>query len=102
MNGYLIKFFKISNVDKYRWKSVIFVAFLWTLLDFIMLLLRDERSSYRGANSIWFREALVFVVSVIMGYLFVYKLKKVLRSYPLWINFILKSCILLVPALYCF
>lgn len=99
MRSYFIKLFKISNVDKYRWRSVIFVAFLWTLVDFIMLLLRDERTDYKAANSVWFREALVFAVSVLMGYLFVYKLKKVLRTYPLWINFILKSCILLGSAL---
>jgi len=34
-----------------------------------------------------------------MGYLFVYKLKKFLRHYPLWLNFVLKSIILLVSAL---
>ena len=34
-----------------------------------------------------------------MGYLFVYKLKKFLRHYPLWLNFLLKSIILLASAL---
>jgi adenylate cyclase len=33
-----------------------------------------------------------------MGYLFVFKLRKILRSYPLWLNFTLKSFILLGSA----
>jgi len=34
-----------------------------------------------------------------MGYLFVYRFKKLLRHYPLWLNFVLKSTILLGSAL---
>jgi adenylate cyclase len=33
-----------------------------------------------------------------MAYLFIFKLKRILRSYPLWLNFLLKSLILLASA----
>ncbi|MEO6455765.1 MAG: hypothetical protein ABIN97_16915, partial [Ginsengibacter sp.] len=93
-------FFRISHVSQFRLKSVLFIAILWTLIDFIVVLLRDEeREVVRHVNTLFFRESLIFILSIIMGYLFVYKLKKILRSYPLWANFLLKSIILLGSAL---
>lgn len=91
--------FRISPVNRFRIKSVLFIALLWTLVDFILVLLRDDNQVLRHPNTLWFREALIFLLSIIMGYLFVFKLKKRLRSYPLWANFLLKSIILLSSAL---
>jgi adenylate cyclase len=91
--------FRISHVNRFRIRSVLFIAFLWTLVDSISVLLRDESEIVRHINTFWFRQSLIFLLSVIMGYLFVYKLKKTLRAYPLWANFLLKSAILLVSAL---
>ena len=91
------RLFKLTNVNKYRLLSIIYVAVFWTLTDLVIVLLRGNDVSYRS-RSIPLRETLIFVVSLIMGYLFVYKLKKILRSYPLWLNFTLKSFILLAAA----
>src|SRR6476661_4127786 len=91
------RFFKLTNVNKFRLLSIIYVAVFWTLTDLVIVLLRGNDVSYRN-RSIPLRETLIFVVSLIMGYLFVYKLKKILRSYPLWLNFTLKSIILLTAA----
>ena len=94
------RWFKISNITKYRIRSVLFIAFFWTLTDWITVLLRNQDiDQVNREHSLWMRALLMFVLSIIMGYLFVYKLKKFLRNYPLWLNFILKSIILLASAL---
>ena len=94
------KWFKFSNISKYRIRSVIFIAFFWTLTDWILVVLKNQEiDKIHREHSLWMREILMFLLSVIMGYLFVYKLKKMLRHYPLWLNFVLKSVILLGSAL---
>jgi len=100
MKLFRYRWFKISNITKYRIRSVLFIAFFWTVTDWISVLLRNQGAEpvYR-VHSLWMREILMFVLSIIMGYLFVYKMRKFLRHYPLWLNFILKSIILLASAL---
>ncbi len=100
MKLFRYRWFKISNITKYRIRSVLFIAFFWTLTDWILVLLRNQEiDRVNREHSLWMREILMFTLSVIMGYLFVYKLRKLLRHYPLWLNFILKSIILLGSAL---
>ncbi len=91
------KFFYISNVNKIRLRTVIYIAFFWTAIDFVIVLLRQDEQMH--TKSLWFRETLIFSVSLIMGYMFVYRLRKMLRHYPLWLNFLAKSVILLGSAL---
>lgn len=95
------RWFRISNLTKYRIRSVLFIALLWTFVDWITILLRNQElsSNVQREHSLWMRELLMFILSVIMSYLFVYRLKRLLRNYPLWLNFILKSVILLGSAL---
>ena len=92
------KLFKISNVNKLRIKTVIFIAAFWTAIDFVIVIMRQEREVHE--NSLWFRESLIFCVSLVMGYLFVYRLKRMLRNYPLWLSFLIKSSILLGSAFF--
>ncbi len=100
MKLFRYRWFKISNITKYRIRSVLFIAFFWTVTDWITVLLRNQNADQVvRVNSLWTRELLMFMLSIIMGYLFVYKLKKFLRHYPLWLNFVLKSLILLASAL---
>ena len=93
----LARRFHISNVNKFRLKTVVSIAFFWTVIDFVIVLLRQDNQVH--TKSIWFREGLMFSVSLIMGYLFVYRLRKIFRNYPLWLNFFIKSIILLGSAL---
>ena len=88
--------FYISNLNKIRLRTVIYIALSWTLIDFVIVLLREDQHVH--TKSLWLREILMFLVSLIMGYLFVYRLKKMLRQYPLWLNFLIKSIILLGAA----
>lgn len=100
MRLFRYRWFKITNITKYRIRSVIFIALFWTAIDWVLVLLKNNSTdNIHRVHSLWIRELLIFTLSIIMGYLFVYKLKKLLRNYPLWINFILKSFILLGGAL---
>jgi adenylate cyclase len=90
------RFFRISNVNKIRLRTVVYIAFFWTSIDFIIVLLRDDEQVHN--KTLLFREAFIFSISLIMGYLFVFRLRKILRRYPLWLNFFAKSVILLGSA----
>lgn len=98
MRKKIVKLFHISNVNKYRLKSIFYIAVFWTVTDYIVMLLRNQSDKLHPTRSLFLREVLIFLVSLVMGYLFVYKLKKILRKYPLWLNFTLKSFILLGSA----
>src|SRR5436190_20259412 len=89
--------FKISNVNKFRILSVIYVSVFWTILDFLIVLVRNP-DNFNPVENLWVRELIIFLVSLMMGYLFVFRLKKILRNYPLWLNFFLKSLILIASA----
>ncbi|MEO8414518.1 MAG: adenylate/guanylate cyclase domain-containing protein [Ginsengibacter sp.] len=88
--------FHISNVNKIRLRTVVYIALFWTAIDFVIALLRTHEQMHTKTTG--FREALIFSVSLIMGYLFVFRLRKMLRHFPLWLNFLAKSCILLGAA----
>ena len=92
----LRRFFYVSHVNKLRFKTVLYIAVFWTVTDYIVVLLRTDEQEH--VNSIWFREGLMFTVSLVMGYIFVYRLRKMSRRYPLWLNFLFKSTILLGSA----
>ncbi len=91
------RYFYISHLNKLRLKTVFYIALSWTIIDFIIFLLKNDQQSHN--YSIWFREGLMFGVSLAMGYIFVFRLRRMSRKYPLWLNFFLKSVILLSSAL---
>jgi adenylate cyclase len=90
------RIFHLSNLNKIRLRTVIYIALFWTAIDFVIVLLREASQTH--GNTLWFREGLIFLVSLIMGYLFVFRLKKMLRYFPLGLNFLAKSIILLGSA----
>ncbi|HXR84115.1 MAG TPA: adenylate/guanylate cyclase domain-containing protein [Hanamia sp.] len=89
--------FKISHLNKIRIRTVLFIGIFWTAIDLVIFLLNQPPQSH--LHSIWTRELFMFLVSLGMGYLFVYRLKRMLRNSPLWLNFFVKSSILLLSAL---
>ncbi len=97
----------ISVVKKYRYKWVFFIAVAWTLVDVIgwytfMHQPAEEREdtiyTYFTQGALLLRSAIVFAASWGMGYLLVFRLKRLFRDYPLFISFILKTLILIVAA----
>ncbi|MEO6818141.1 MAG: adenylate/guanylate cyclase domain-containing protein [Ginsengibacter sp.] len=85
--------YHISGVRKIAIRTVFLVALFWTAIDFVILLLEENRQVHH--TSLFFREVLLFSVSLIMGYLFVYRMKTLFSHLPLWLNFLLRSLILL-------
>lgn len=87
-----------SGVSKYRFRRVLYIAMFWTLIDIIVSLLNN----YQFLNSplsMLVRCCLVFIMSLIMGYLFVFTLRGIFRDSSLWTNFLSKTIILLLAAL---
>lgn len=87
---------KMSRVNQLRIKTVLFIAAFWTAIDYVIFIMSEDVQYHR--YSIWTRELFMFLVSMVMAYIFVYRFKKLLRGYPLWINFLIKSFILLASA----
>jgi adenylate cyclase len=88
---------KISNVNQLRIKTVLFIAAFWTAIDLVIFLMNPHPQYH--PHSIFTREIFMFLISLVMGYLIVFQLRKIFRTLPLWMNFFMKSCILLLSAL---
>lgn len=87
-----------SGVGKYRMRTILYIAIFWTVIDIIVTLILKESSTAKNINSLGLRELVVFSMSCVMGYLFVFTLKNDLRNNLPFVNFILKTIILLVAA----
>lgn len=87
-----------SRVGKYRMRMILYIAVFWTVTDIVVLILFRNTAANRSFRSYLLMEVTVFVMSCLMGYLFVYTLKNVFRKRSFFINFIFKSIILLVAA----
>src|SRR5437868_9393785 len=96
MNLLKLKHFKISNVNKFRLRAILYVAIFWTLTDLIIVWLRHDVTN--TSKSLWVRETIIFFVSLTIGYIFIFRLRKIFRGHALWLNFLLKSAILLASA----
>ena len=92
------KFSIFQGIKKYRIRRVIFIALFWTLIDSITTIL-NYNATQNHTKSIITRELLVFLMSGIMGYLFVYTLRNIFKDRPILINFFAKTFILLFAAL---
>ena len=86
---------KISNINKFRLKAILYIAVFWTLTDLVTVLLRDDETN---TKSLWVRELTIFFISIIIAYIFIFKLRKIFLGYPRWLSFGLKSLILLSSA----
>lgn len=87
-----------SGVSRYRLRIILYIAIFWTVLDLCVSLIIRHPYISRPVNAFFLRAVLVFVFSFFMGYLFTFPLKSLVRNGSLWINFLLKSLILLVAA----
>ncbi len=87
-----------SGLGKYRFRTIIYIALFWTAIDISVLLLSQTNNTNSPFKSLFFREIAVFIMSGIMGYLFVFTLRNVIANKSAFINFIVKSIILLAAA----
>ena len=79
-------------------RRVLYIALFWTVIDMISTMLNFNTHD-NHTKSIFVRALLVFFMSSIMGYLFVFTLKSIFRESSIAVNFVVKSIILLVAAL---
>ena len=84
-----------SGAGRYRMRTILYIAVFWTLIDIIVTLLVKINITNSMSRSLLLRESAVFIMSCVMGYLFVFTLKNVFRNQSPFINFIFKSVILL-------
>jgi adenylate cyclase len=89
---------KLSELKKYRYKLVLFVAVFWTIVDLLTVTISNKLPATSGIKHFVIREVIVFLMSAVMGYLLVFTLKKIFRNYLLWISLLLKSLFLVVAA----
>ncbi len=98
MKSPLKQLFTFSFVSRYRFSLILNISIFWTLLDFIIVLARPEPDFYSFASAIALRCFLVFLMSFIIGYLLVFKLKKLFRNRSLGVVFAFRSGILFFAA----
>jgi adenylate cyclase len=98
MKPRLKNLFTFSFVSKYRFSLILYISVSWTLIDLAMVLTRQEPDYYSFASAILLRSFLVFIMSLIIGYLLVFKLRKLFRHRSLGFNFFFRSLILFVAA----
>jgi adenylate cyclase len=100
---------QFSVISKYRYKLVLLIAFSWTLINlFFWIRYMDlpSESKYDSTfqlltpSAIWLRTCIVFSMSIVMGYLLVFRLKRMFRNYPLFANLVLKTGILLLASVF--
>ncbi|MEO6540423.1 MAG: adenylate/guanylate cyclase domain-containing protein [Ferruginibacter sp.] len=87
-----------SGLGKYRIRSIFIIAIFWTAIDIIAVQLFKDSENTSPFKSSLLREVAVFIMSCVMGYLFVFTLKNVFRKQSPFTNFIFKSIILLIAA----
>ena len=87
-----------SGVSKYRFRSILYIAIFWTVIDLIVSLITRHSYIERPLNAFLIRALLVFLFSFLMSYLFTFTLKSLVRNGSLWINFLVKTLILLLAA----
>ena len=89
------KFF--TGASKYRMRRVLYIALFWTSIDIVVSLINNYLALH-SLEALLIRSGLVFIMSLVMGYLFVFTLKSISRSRPLWVNFLAKIGLMLVAA----
>lgn len=99
---------KRSVLRKRAFKLILIIAISWTIIDFIIFIIRFSTDTYTpkyettnpGAiKSILLRELNVFIFSLIIGYFLITVLRNFLRNIPPWLNLSVKTLLLVVVAI---
>ncbi len=87
-----------SGITKFRFRRVLYIALFWTAIDLVSIGLNFNVYDNQ-ARSFLVRSMLVFCMSSVMGYFFVFSLKNIYPSRGLFINFLAKSVVLIFAAI---
>jgi adenylate cyclase len=89
---------------RYRYRWVLLIALTWTALDLLLWAIRasvPQAAAYtdiehtRDINYVAIRSSVVFGMSLMMGWLIVFKFRTLFRNKPLQVNLALKTLILM-------
>lgn len=89
---------RFTFLKRYRYTLVVYIAILWPIVDLIIMVTRNNPANYGTFQALILRFVLVFIMSLVMGYIIVFKLKKVLRHYSLGLSLAVRSLILIFAA----
>lgn len=89
---------------RYRYRWVLIIALVWTCLDLLLWAIRasvPQAAAYadithtRSFQYVSIRSSVVFGMSLLMGWLLVFKFRTMFRNKPLQVNLLLKTLILM-------
>ena len=99
---------KRSAVKKKELRVILIIALSWTVIDFLIFIIRFATETYtpkyESTNSgalktILLRELNVFVFSLIIGYFLIFVFKNFLHNKSPWVNLIVKTLLLITVAI---
>ena len=97
---------RLSFIQKYQYRWVMTIATIWTIVDVTYWYVSISSSTVSNitvevvsVNAIYLRSIIVFCMSLLMVYILIFKLKQKFRNYPLLINLLIKTTILLSASL---
>lgn len=100
----MLKVYRLNHIftalAKYRMRRVVYIALFWTLINASVTVLNKSKPTQDSLLDVLLTSGLVFVMSLIMGYLFVFTLKDIFKKKSVYVNFISKSLIVLAAALF--
>ncbi len=89
---------------RYRFRWVLIIALCWTALDLLLWAVRasvpqaaayEDLSHTRSLEYVLLRSSVVLFMSLVMGWLLVFKFRTMFRNRPLQVNLLLKTLILM-------
>lgn len=99
----------LSAVQRYQYKTVLFISVLWTVIDILywihyMHLPSDARndSTFVVLNNeaIVLRIIIVWGMSLLMSYILIFRLRLLLRDHPLALNLLIKTALLVITSFF--
>ena len=99
---------KRSAVRKNELKLILIIAVSWTIIDFLIFIIRFATETYTpkyestnagAAKTILLRELNVFIFSLIIGYFLVSVFRNFLRNKSPWVNLVIKTLLLVTVAI---
>ena len=91
---------RFTFLKKYRWTVVLYISLIWPLIDLLIMVTRNNPENYNTIQAIMLRMVVVFFLSFGMGYLIVFKLKKLLRKHSFGLSLAVRTMVLIVAAFF--
>ncbi len=98
---------RFSFLKRYQNRWVLLIAVSWSAMDLLWVrffrfsnnLYNENSSLFMSDEAVVLRGIIVFLMSGLMGYILIFKLRSIFRDVPLFISLFVKTCILLIGSL---